>query len=313
MVNATKLELHYYFNDQSHSMDAHVRNKCESELLAILHEIALEFGIKLRIDSEAYKEGGLRDIWKLTGANGNQISIIISLLTLVLSMVSSSDHDLDNLKKEEAKLSIQEKKLQIEKLKKELSSQSVTYETISSAADAVDKNLKVVTRRSNFYKTIIHCHKIKSVGFTSLDKDDKVTDKEKIVTRNDFHKFILQSDVMPSLTYERARIEIISPVLKMGDYKWRGVFEGEPISFMMLDNDFKQDVLLQRISFQNGSVIECVLKVSRKLNEVGEVVPQSYIVETVIEKIDGETRLKTIQGKRYLLKKMAQYGQGNLF
>lgn len=29
-----KLELHYYLNNGSHSMDALVRNKCEAEILA---------------------------------------------------------------------------------------------------------------------------------------------------------------------------------------------------------------------------------------------------------------------------------------
>lgn len=313
MVDAAKLELHYHFYDHSHSMDAHVRNKCEAELLAIVHEIALEFGVKLRIDSEAYKEGGLKEAWRFLGANGAQISVIISLLALISSRVPVSDPVLDNLKKEETNLSIQEKRLQIEKLKRELLQGDVSSDTVTSAADAVEKNLKVVTRRSNFYKNINHCHKIKSVGFSSLDINNNITSVEKIVKRNDFHKFVLHSDSMPSLRYEDAKIEIVSPVLRQGDYKWRGIFNGEPISFTMLDREFKQDVLQKKVSFQNGSMVECVLKLTRKLNEVGEVVPQNYIVETVIEKIDGDSRVYTNQGKRYLLKKMEAYGQGNLF
>ena len=313
MEEATKLELHYYFHDNSHSMDAHVRNKCEAELLAIIHEIALEFGVKLRIDSEAYKEGGLKDTWKFLGTNGAQISIIISLLALISSRIPVSDPELDNLKKEETRLSIQEKHLQIDKLKKELLRGAINPDTVTSAADAVEKNLKVVTRRSNFYKIVNHCHKIKSVGFTGLDSKNNMTTVEQIVKRDDFHKFVLHSDLMPSLIYESEKIEIVSPVLRQGDYKWRGIFNGNPISFTMLDRDFKQEVLQKKISFQNGSTVECVLKLTRKLNEVGEVIPQNYIVETVIEKIDGESRGYTSQGKRYLLKKMEQYGQGDLF
>jgi len=313
MVDAAKFELHYYFNDNSHSMDAHVRNKCEAEVLAIIHEIALELGLKIRIESEAYKEGGLKEAWKFLGANGAQISVIISLLTLILSRVPVSDPQLDNLKKEETRLSIQLKKLQIEKLKIELHQGDVNPETISSAADTVERNLKVTTRRSNFYKNINHCHKIKSVGFMSLDTNNNLTSLEKLVQKRDFHKFILRSDNMPSLVYESAKIEIVSPVLRQGDYKWRGIFNGDPISFIMSDKEFKQDVLQKKISFQNGSMVKCVLKLTRKLNEVGEIIPQNYVVETVIEKIDGEARVYTTQGKRYLLKKMEQYGQADLF
>jgi len=32
---ASKLELHYYFSDESHSMNAIARNKCEHELLCL--------------------------------------------------------------------------------------------------------------------------------------------------------------------------------------------------------------------------------------------------------------------------------------
>lgn len=44
MSDANRLQLHYYFDDESHFMDAHVRNKCEGELLAIIHEVSTNFG-----------------------------------------------------------------------------------------------------------------------------------------------------------------------------------------------------------------------------------------------------------------------------
>jgi len=309
MQDANKFEIHYYFNDDSHTMDAHLRNKCESELLAIVHEMALEFGITLRIDCEAYTEGGFKDKWKLLGDNSNQLTILILLLTIILSRIPTSDN---KLKKEETILSIQEKRLNIEKLKKELETGKPNDETILSAADAVDNNLKVVARRSNFYKSVTHCHKIRSVGFSCLDNNNLVT-KELVVERPEFHKFILHSNDMQPLVYDDAKVEIISPVLRQGDYKWRGIFNGEPISFSMTDTDFKHDVLLKKISFQNGTVIECVLKVNQKLNEVGDVIPVNYRVETVLEKIDGDVRFQTVQGKRCKFLKKEMASQGNLF
>lgn len=214
METASKLEIHYYFNDDSHTLDAHLRNKCESELLAIITEIAQEFGIALKIDSEAYTEGGFKDKWKFVGENSAQITTIIAILTLILSRIPISGN---KLKREETLLSIQEKRLNIEKLKKELEKGEPDNESVVSAANAVDNNLKVVARRSNFYKSVNHCHKIRSVGFSGLDDNNRVVTNEHVVDRPEFHKFILHSDEMPPLMFDDAKIEIISPVLRQGD------------------------------------------------------------------------------------------------
>lgn len=313
MQYANKLELHYYFNDDTHSMDAQLRNKCEFELLAIINEVSHELGIKITIDVEASSEGGFKDKWKIFGENAPHISVVIAILALILSRIPLSNPELDKLKIEETKLSIQEKKLNIEKLKTELARDDVNGVTIASAVDAVDTNLKLVARRSNFYKSISHCHKIKSVGFSGLGDNNETIEAEKIVHRPDFQKFILHSNDMPALTFDDAKIEIISPVLKQGDFKWKGIYNGETINFTMSDSDFKQDVILKRISFQNGSTIECVLKIARKLNEVGEIVPAGFTVETVIKKIDGEARFETTQGKRHRFHKKEMASQGDLF
>ena len=54
------LELHYHLRDQSHSMDALVRNKCEEEILAAFTQIAQQLGVEVRLESTAYREGGLK-------------------------------------------------------------------------------------------------------------------------------------------------------------------------------------------------------------------------------------------------------------
>lgn len=59
---AGKLQLHYYLDGGSHSMDALVRNKCEAEILALIQEASNEFGFQLAIESEAFQEGGLKGI-----------------------------------------------------------------------------------------------------------------------------------------------------------------------------------------------------------------------------------------------------------
>lgn len=110
------------------------------------------------------------------------------------------------------------------------------------------------------------------MGFTPLSLDPSAQADESTVPRADFIKFIQASNNLPVEPIEDARIEIVAPVLKEGDYKWKGAYDGQAISFTMGDEVFKSSVLLGDVSFQHGSTIECVLNIHRKFDEVGEVV-----------------------------------------
>ena len=61
----------------------------------------------------------------------------------------------------------------------------------------------------------------------------------------------------------------------------------------MNDKYFKQPVSAKRARFTNGSGILCVLKINQKLNEVGKVISAGYIVDTVLEQIDGDISTET--------------------
>jgi hypothetical protein len=90
MDSPSRLEIHYFLKDNSHTMDALVRNKCEAEFLAIAYEAISELGLNISIDSEVFKEGGLRDVWKMIGENSAQLALLVSLTALVLTLVPSS-------------------------------------------------------------------------------------------------------------------------------------------------------------------------------------------------------------------------------
>ena len=49
------LQIHYYFTDESHSIDAFVRNAMEKDLLNLMKEIANILDVNINIDSEAKK------------------------------------------------------------------------------------------------------------------------------------------------------------------------------------------------------------------------------------------------------------------
>jgi hypothetical protein len=65
LLNANTLELHYWFNDQTHTMDAFVQNKCEHELLAIINEIAKVFDVEITVETEPLANGGIKRWFKL--------------------------------------------------------------------------------------------------------------------------------------------------------------------------------------------------------------------------------------------------------
>ncbi|MEZ9627121.1 hypothetical protein [Aliivibrio fischeri] len=310
---AAKFQMHYYFEDKSHSMDAFVRNKCESEILAIITEIAKTLNVKIQIESEVRKEGGLREIWAFTNANAGVLSVIISIAALVSSRIPVGDSELEDLQKQDLKLSIQERQLRINKLKAEIKDDVITAETIGKVADLVSKDNKIIIRKSNLYKSLDTYRKVSKIGVNGLDLSDKEVSAELIVKRPDFKKFIVKSNVLPVEAIEDAVIEIVSPVLKSGNYKWKGIFEGESINFSMADKSFQLDVLSEKISFQHGSMIKCTLLIHSKIDEVGEVVITGYSVDTVLENMEGHSFVETKQGKSYRNQKALKAAQGDLF
>lgn len=307
------LELHYHLRDNSHAMSAVVRNRSEAEALAVCLHIAAELGIPLQLESSAFTEGGLREIWQFIGKNNGQLTLLLSVIVLVFSRVPVSDSEMDALNKEVAKATIEEKKLTIEKLKRELNEGAPKQETIAATAQALEHDLKVVTRRSNFYSGLLDYDKVTAVGFTPTPDSSVTPPNEQIVQRHDFAKFILATDKLPVEVIDDARIEIIAPVLKDGTYQWKGTYDGQPISFSMLDQEFKTAVIRREVTFANGSTIDCVLNVHRKFDEVGDINITGYSVATVLAKSDGFTSEETVQGKRYRFNKRLAAGQGHLF
>lgn len=281
----SKFELHYYLADGSHSMNALVRNKCEAEFIAVAMEVAEVLGIPLELDCEALQEGGIREIWKALGDNSSQIALLISILALVWSVVPKTDQELADLQKEDLRLSIEQRKKALGKIKEDIERDNVTPETIDSAELVVSRNYKVVTRKSNFYKTLSTYEKVTQVGYSELSSSGAPVSEEKIIPRQEFPKFIIKSHELKPLKNSSAYIEIVAPVLKDGKAKWKGVYEGQPINFSMNDKEFKMAVVSRQLSFKNGDGIVCVLLIHKKVDELGDIVTSGYSVDIVLENI----------------------------
>lgn len=124
-MNPPSLELHYHLKNDSHAMDAFIRNKCEAEALAAFSYIADRLGVEFAIESLAQEEGGIRDFWQFITKTENQL--IVTVLALIVNNAVSvwnappkPDREMDAINKDIAKASLEEKRLAIEKAKLEL-------------------------------------------------------------------------------------------------------------------------------------------------------------------------------------------------
>ncbi len=313
-ILANKLELHYYFeeSDDSHTMNAFVRNRCEFELLQIYTELQKELELDVKIETEAFEEGGLTELWSFLADIAIQITLLLTALSQVLSRVPLRK---SKLEKKDLKLSIEERKLNIKALKRELKEKEPEQITIQNLNLIIDSKPKILKHLSNYFKQLYNYPKVKKISTTILSNNYTKIEEPKFISRTDFDKFIIESDELGSEIDENATIEIISPVLKKGKYKWKGVYNkiGEAVDFYMKDKIFKQSVIAEGIEFKNGTFIECVLEKSIKMNEVGEIYTSAYSVLTVLKKHYENIVEETPQGKKYRQEKEADKQQLKLF
>ena len=86
VLNWNTIELHYWFTDESHTMNAIVLNKCEYEFLGIAKEIAQTLKVDLEIETEPLGEGGLRSLFKFKAKNKDaiKVGVILYIITNLL-------------------------------------------------------------------------------------------------------------------------------------------------------------------------------------------------------------------------------------
>lgn len=255
--------IHYYLNDDSHSMNAFVRNAMEKDFLNIVNTISSSLNLKIELESRAAKEGGFIEILDIIEAHPISSTIIVSsagyAIKRFLEYLLTGAYKKNKLENEKLEL-------EILKLKKE-----------SASIDENQLEQKLARPISNYYAKIEKYEKIRTVGFGNE------INNEYVVQRDEFRNFILIDDKEEEVD-DDANIEIISPVLKEGRYKWRGIYKNESIDFSMGDSKFKNDIIDGRYDFGNGSFINCQLFITKTYDEFGnECKNRSYRVAKVYE------------------------------
>ncbi len=316
-MNAVRyIELHYFLSDGSHSMNAFVFNKCEREILGIVNEIASKLECYPLIEVEPIENGGLRSWLKLNSEKltiGNAL-LIAFLPAFVVNILSTpiqelekefihsivdrllEDSEIKELKTEKEKIQLQ---LEILDLK----------EKLEKKRESIDIGL-IKKKRSNFYASMLELSKIESLDIVNenIRKDATIVYN---VPRENFTKFLLTSNELDPLIDEHASIEIISPVLKKGRYKWSGIYMDNPIHFSMNSREFKNLVEVGAVSFKNGSVIDCRLISHRKLDENGCSQITKHEVDLVNTFVENGVARETPEGRRNRLDKKAKNDQLN--
>jgi hypothetical protein len=177
----------------------------------------------------------------------------------------------------------------------------------------ISANTIIPKKKSNFYDTLEKYKKIKQVSITIEDKNKKPILDESIVHRDRFNEFIIVSDILEPIKDENAIIEIISPVLKRGDYQWRGIYNGQILSFNMRSNEFKTLVQTGEIEFKNGTSINCLFEIKRKMDNNGNEIVIERNILRVNNYFVNDTPIETSEGRKHRQKQEADKRQLKLF
>lgn len=309
------LELHFYTEDGSHTMNAESLNRCVYEYLGIIKEVSSKFQVAVEVEAEALDEGGIRQWLKINFPSKEtfKTALILAFVVDIAKAPITTPFAILVEKAVERILTPEEiRKLEEEKTKAELEYQIAWYrEETKKLADTINTNV-ISKKKSNFYTSAKECPKVNSVEFTYAD-EKRDTIVQTYVARRDFDKYILASDDLEPKEIDEAIIEIVSPVLKKGKYKWTGIYNGEVIQFALKSNEFKTLIQTGQIAFKNGTSIKCQLIIKRKLDAEGNEKITGYEVPFVEATFENNTPIETPEGKRKRQLKEADDRQLKLF
>lgn len=333
MQDDQQLEFHYYLADGLHSIDAVRLNKLEAEALDVFLYIANRLGYDVTLEATTPTEGGYRQVWKfvrnpkniavttvlastLVGGAGVAASVLNALIAAAAQIwvaPPKADPELDRLQRELLKRSIEEKELDLARKRRENESAKQNTEPepgAPSPAEADPSNdakghplqldVRVVARRSNYYKLMLGDSRIVGLGLSWREGISSEPKEQAYIPRKQFVSYIVPSEAAEQEVVPNAFVEIVAPVIMSTKAKWRGDYLGKSISFAMRDPEFKSSILRKGIQFQSGDAIDCILRISYKINEVGENVISGYEVlgvNKLLNSAEGNTGARRINLK----------------
>ncbi len=314
--NANKVQLHYWFSDKSHTMDALIHNKCERELLELTKAIASVCGVSIKMETEPSARGGLKG-WVTIIAKSEKktpavkIALVTTLVTA--SMATPLHVSISQVAGELIERLMIDKDI-LEGMKEQFEQGISSLKTEAAVIiPLLDQSNLVKKRRSNFFDLLRKYQKVKKVSLVLDDSSRRPMTTEQFVERDAFKNFILVSDHLPPLVQENALVEIVSPVLSKGKFKWKGNYNNSPISFSMKSDEFISLVQSGKVEFKSGTTINCTLEMERKINSEGIEKITSYNILHVNSYQEQGKPVETTEGKQQKQKPEVTKRQLDLF
>lgn len=305
---SNKLEIKYVFNEKSNYIDAIIRNRCEKEILTMIRSLADMLDIRLMIYTEPTEMAdGYREIWSVAGEDARCISVIINMTMQILTRPTLSFGGQNAMQRSEEDERMMQKELAMFRRELKLKAHGVPLRLVSLLSSFP----RFCKYKSSFFESVKGCLKVRKIMLRELNDRNRSRSGQLEVKREQFDQYILRTDCLPPLKDPNATIEIISPVLTDARYRWKGIYSksGTMIDFYMQDEDFKKQMIDDKIAFTSGMCIDCVLEISRKLSEMGEIIHANYVVTTVVKTRLGKLEIVTPQGKKHLRKQQAEREQ----
>jgi hypothetical protein len=256
-----KLQLHYWFGDKSHTMDALVYNKCEREILELTKAVAKVCEVAIKMETEPSGKGGLKSWLALIPRYPKKTSA--AKMKLVTALVGTV------IVAQDQKIANELMTMWMDKLSEANDNADIVKEEAQKKLLLLEQNGVVKKRRSNLYDLLRKYSKVKSFSVALTDEAKKPLTEEQLVEREAFKTFVLSANAMAPQILENASIEIISPVLVSGKQKWKGMYKGTLISFVMKAEEFMTMVQSGKVEFKSGSTIICTLQIERKMTATG--------------------------------------------
>jgi len=299
---STSLQTHFYFKDQDiHSINLDTFLACEKSLRNILLHIAKAIDVKIELEISVPQEGGyISDtLIKIRDKRYTQTEalVIIPTLFLIAQSILSDDPELKD----------RHKAVQYLELSRSINTGELTleealsiYKKLDVDAICVPKSMVVLKKQcSNFYQSLEQNGKVSKVS-NSILVNKKPQDEDKHTVHKPEFKNYIKSDEKIERIDPNAEIEIIAPVIKKSNYKWRGIYDERYINFSLSDKDFKSDVYKSLYSFETGSRLYAELKIKSIADDDGNLKDVEYEVLQVYEYYQPSTqeRIKTHAGRK---------------
>lgn len=270
------LEFHYEFYDDSiHVMDARSFNFCELQLLKAIEELQKYVGeAKIEVGIEKRAEGSLIETIILTLENLSESKAFIALLTAFLTYFFT---------KKRSKLEDANKRLEIlDKIKKA----DLTKE---EALALIGKDPILKKLISSYYNRLAEQNEVKSVAVKGRHED--VLFASTSIESVDFKTHIVEEKEAKQV-YMGTTLGVCSPVLISGHgKKWKGIFNGKVIEFVVEDKSFLQQVYHNDFKFGSTTTLKCDLVEKTKVlngNSYEIIGEPTYAVIKVDEVNDNE-------------------------